>query len=220
MTDSRKYFHWIVVILIPVAFLGIGEAVLRVFHYWGNLDLVVRKNVFGKEYYTLNRDVARRYFSQKGIGVPEAYDDIFEVDKQPTTKRIFMLGESTMAGYPFDYNATAPRLLRDRLAQVLPQYNIEVVNVGLAAVNSYTVLDFTKELVDYAPDAFIVYVGHNEFYGAMGVGSTEYLGQWRALVNVYLWMRHLRLFLLVRDGVVALRSLIKPEATPRNVTLM
>lgn len=213
-------FFWLVIVIVPILILGGAELILRWFDYDGNLDLVVEKTVFGKEYYTLNRDVARRYFSQRGVAIPEAYDDLFEVHKRPGTKRIFMLGESTMAGFPFDYNATAPRLLQDRLAQLLPQYNIEVVNVGLSAINSYTVLDFIKELVNYQPDAFVLYLGHNEFYGAMGIGSTEYLGQWRWLVNGYLQMRNFRLFLLVRDGAVALLNFFRPSVTPRESTLM
>lgn len=220
LTTERKNTFWSVILLLPFLLLFISELLLRWFNYGGNLDLVVKTTVQGKEYYTLNREVARRYFTQKGIGIPEAYDDIFEIKKQPNTKRIFMLGESTMAGYPFDYNATAPRLLIDRLTQLLPQYNIEVINVGLAAVNSYTVLDFVKELVNYQPDAFIVYLGHNEFYGAMGIGSTEYLGQWRSLVNLYIQLRNLKLFLLVRDGIVSLRNLFHSDVTPQQATLM
>jgi tetratricopeptide (TPR) repeat protein len=216
---KKKIFGYIT-LLFPIALLIATELLLRWFNYGGNLDLVVKTTIQGKEYYTLNREVARRYFTQKGIGVPEAYDDYFEIKKQPNTKRIFMLGESTMAGYPFDYNATAPRLLKDRLVQLLPQYNIEVINVGLAAVNSYTVLDFVKELVNYEPDAFIVYLGHNEFYGAMGIGSTEYLGQWRSLVNLYIQLRNFKLFLLVRDGIVSLRNLFHSDVTPQQGTLM
>ncbi len=218
--STSKRTFWIVTLSVPFLFLLGSEIVLRAINYGGTLDLVIKKSVLGKEYYTLNREVARRYFSQKGIGIPEAGDDIFEIDKRPTTKRIFMLGESTMAGYPFDYNATASRLLQDRLRQLLPQYTIEVVNVGLAAVNSYTVLDFMKELVDYQPDAFIVYLGHNEFYGAMGIGSTEYFGQWRWLVNLYLGMRNVQLFLAVRDVIGWMRNLFKPDVTPRQATLM
>jgi len=220
MPPKGKGFFWLVLVIVPILILGGAELILRWFDYDGNLDLVVKKTVFGKEYYTLNREVARRYFSQKGIAIPEAYDDLFEVHKRPNTKRVFMLGESTMAGFPFDYNATAPRLLHDRLAQLLPQYNIEVVNVGLSAINSYTSLDFIKELVNYQPDAFVLYLGHNEFYGAMGIGSTEYLGQWRWLVNSYLQMRHSRLFLLVRDAAVAVLNFFRPSVTPRESTLM
>jgi tetratricopeptide (TPR) repeat protein len=220
ISSTRKKAFWIVLFLFPLALLIATEFFLRWFGYGGNLDLVVKTTIQGKEYYTLNRQVARRYFTQKGIGIPEAYDDYFEIKKQPNTKRIFMLGESTMAGYPFDYNATAPRLLKDRLVQLLPQYTIEVINVGLAAINSYTVLDFVKELVNYEPDAFIVYLGHNEFYGAMGIGSTEYLGRWRGLVNFYLQLRKVKLFLLVRDGIVAVRNLFHSDVTPQQGTLM
>lgn len=220
ISPLKKKVFLLAMILTQIIILVGTETILRAIHYGGNLDLVVKTTVMGKEYYTLNREVARRYFSQKGINVPEAYDDIFEIQKQPHTKRIFMLGESTMAGFPFDYNATAPRLLRDRLVQLLSQYNIEVINVGLAAINSYTVLDFMEELVSYEPDAFIIYLGHNEFYGAMGIGSTEYLGQWRWLVHLYLELRSLKLFLLIRDGIVALRNIFVQEPTPREATLM
>ena len=208
------------IVLFPVVFFVILELVLRYFQYGGNLDLVVKTTMLGKEYYTLNRDVAKRYFSQKGVAVPEAYDDLFEIKKQPNTKRVFMLGESTMAGFPYEYNATAPRLLQDRLKQLLPQFNIEVINVGLSAVNSYTVLDFEKELTAYEPDAFVVYVGHNEFYGAMGVGSTEYLGQWRWMINLYLEMRQFRLFLLMRDAMIGVRNIFHSDVASPQSSLM
>ena len=220
LSPSRKRMFTVILILLPILFFVITELGLRAFNYGGNFDLVVTQKLFGKEYYTLNREVARRYFSQSDIAVPEVAGDLFEIKKQPNTKRIFMLGESTMAGYPFEFNATAGHLLQDRLQQLLPQYHFEVVNTGLAAINSYTILDFAKDLVNYSPDAFVVYVGHNEFYGALGVGSTEYLGQWRWMINTYLKLRSLKLFLAMRDGVVALRNLIHRDPTPKNSTLM
>jgi len=220
LSPSRKRLFTIVLILFPVVFFLVAEFILRWTEYGGDLRLVVKKTVVGKEYYALNRGVARRYFSQANIAVPELGDDLFEIEKGPKTRRIFMLGESTMAGFPFEYNATAPSLLNDRLKQDLPEYKIEVINVGLSAVNSYTVLDFAKELTQYAPDAFIVYVGHNEFYGAMGVGSTEYFGQWRWMINTYLKLRDLRLFLFLRDGMIKLRNLFQSDANPRQSTVM
>ena len=99
-----------------------------------------------------------------------------------------------MAGFPYIYTAIPSHLLKVRLQQVMLQYNIEVINVGLAAVNSYTVLDFINELVDYHPDAFVVYLGHNEFYGALGIGSTEYLGKSRTLVDFYVKLHSYRNF--------------------------
>ena len=219
--SSKRFLFWIATLIVPVVFLLACETVLTIIDYGGNLDLVTTKDVLGTSYYTLNPGVSRRYFSQENIAIPEPHDDIFEIHKRPTTKRIFMLGESTMAGFPYDYNATAPQLLHDRLQQVLPQYSFEVINCGLSAVNSYTVDDFIDELVDYKPDAFVVYLGHNEFYGALGVGSTEYLGKSPSLIHLYLsFTKHLRLFRLVRDGVMKLRRLVHPDVTPAQSTLM
>ena len=44
---------------------------------------------------------------------------------------------------------------------------------AMTATNSFTTLDFARELVDCQPDLYIVYDGHNEFYGALGVASRE-----------------------------------------------
>ncbi len=217
---SKNRLFWIVVVSFPVLLFGTAELVLRLIDYDPQAALVVRKLIGGREYFTLNRDAARRYFSQEGITIPELHDDVFEVEKRPTTKRIFMLGESTMAGFPYDYNATAPGLLKDRLRQLLPEYTIEVVNVGVSAISSYTVIEFMNELVDYKPDAFVVYLGHNEFYGALGVGSTEYLGQSRTMVNLYLSLSNIRCFRLARNVFNSVRHWVKPDVTPRHATLM
>ncbi len=216
----KNRLFWIIIISLPVLLFGTAELALRLIDYAPQAPLVVRKTIGGREYFTLNRDAARRYFSQQGISIPELHDDVFEVEKRPTTKRIFMLGESTMAGFPYDYNVPAPDLLKDRLIQLLPQYTIEVINVGASAISSYTVREFVNELVDYKPDAFVVYLGHNEFYGALGVGSTEYLGQSGTIVNLYLSLSNIRLFRLARNMVNSVQHWFKPDVTPRQATLM
>ena len=220
IAPKKRRMFWLLLAIFPFLCLFILEMLLRLFTYGGNTDLVVKTTIQGKEYYTLNREVARRYFSQKGVAIPEAYDDLFQIDKAPNTKRIFMLGESTMQGFPYEYNATPARLYQDRLKQLLPHDNIEVINVGLSAVNSYTVLDFVKELVHYKPDAFVIYLGHNEFYGALGVGSTEYLGQWRGLVNLYLELRTYRTFQLLKNTIAGIKEIISPAVSRKDVTLM
>src|SRR5713101_4018467 len=196
-TRRKQSIFWIVLVLLPAALLIISERLLGLFEYGGNLDIVGTTTVLGKDYYTLNRNVGRRYFSQQGISIPEPHDDLFEIHKKPNTRRIFMLGESTMAGFPFDYNATPPQLLRDRLQRLLPSADVEVINAALSAINSYTVRDFVYELVKYEPDLLVIYLGHNEFYGALGVGSTEYLGKSASLINLYLKLNNLRIFRLV-----------------------
>ncbi|MBI5474048.1 MAG: tetratricopeptide repeat protein [Ignavibacteriae bacterium] len=187
-------------ITFPLIVLGLLELGLRIFNYGGELDLVVKTKVGDREFYSINRSVARRYFAQAGTTIPEPADDKFEITKGKNTKRIFCLGESTMAGFPYEFHATAPGFLRDRLRTQFPQYNIEVINVGLSAVSSFVILDFIHDLVDYEPDLFVVYVGHNEFYGAYGVGSTVAIkgGAW--MTRLTLGLLRIKTFLLLRDA--------------------
>jgi tetratricopeptide (TPR) repeat protein len=221
MSERRKRrLFWIITLATAVLVPAGMEAVLQFFDYGGDLRLVHTRVINGVEYYTLNRDVGRRYFTQQNIGIPEAHDEPFTREKPPGTKRIFMLGESTMAGFPFDYNATPPDLLRDRLSAMYPGTRFEVINAGLSAINSYAVCEFADELAGYQPDLYIVYLGHNEFYGALGVGSSRILSRSGALVRTYLWLLRVRTFRLLRDGLLAVRRWIHPEAAPGDVTLI
>ncbi len=200
LSPQRKRLFLIVTFILPFLILGLLEIGLRITDYGGNLDLVVKRKLGTRESYSINRSVANRYFAQAGTTIPEPMDDTFELKKQKHTKRIFCLGESTMAGFPYEFHATAPGFLRDRLQTLLPQYNIEVINVGLSAVGSFVVLDFMKELMDYEPDLFIVYIGHNEFYGAYGVGSTVAIkgGPW--MTRMTLSLLKFKTFLVLRDA--------------------
>jgi len=147
---------------------------------------------------------------------------VFTYEQSPNTYRIFCLGGSTTAGFPYGLNISFPDFLYDRLNTLFPDRNIEVINLGLSAVNSYTVLDFVHELIEYQPDLLIIYMGHNEFYGAFGVGSTESLGRNRNIVKLYLSLRKLKLFMALRDGLVSLKTLLgrAHAVTPRDRTLM
>jgi tetratricopeptide (TPR) repeat protein len=209
-----------VIILFPILLIVLSELLLRYFQYGGNLALVTTKRQGGKEYYCINRSVARRYFAHAGTVIPEPADDVFEIRKASNTKRIFCLGESTMAGFPYEFQATAPGFLRDRLDVLLPQFNIEVINVGLSAVGSYVVKDFVDEIVNYEPDLFIIYVGHNEFYGAYGIGSTVAIkgGSW--LTRFTLSLLKFKTFLVLRDGYALLQSRLTTETQRGDATLM
>ena len=201
LKSSKKLLFTVLLLLIPVLFFVFLELGLRAAHYGGNLQLVLKKNYGGTEYYQLNQNVAKRYFSSNQIAIPQLFEEVFPVQKSPNTFRIFFLGGSTTAGFPFELNARVSSLLEDRLQALFPEKNIEVVNFGISAVNSYTVLDFMPELVHYQPDLFLIYMGHNEFYGALGVGSTEYLGRSRAVIKTYLKLKHFKTFLLLRDVI-------------------
>jgi thioredoxin-like negative regulator of GroEL len=41
----------------------------------------------------------------------------------------------------------------------------------MASINSYALRDFVDEIIEIEPDAVIIYAGHNEYLGIMGIGS-------------------------------------------------
>jgi len=201
LTFDRRTTLWVILLLTPFLVLGLVEIILRVANYGGNLDLAATRAVSGREYYVINRRIGLRYFWGSGITVPEPSEDVFEKIKGKNTKRIFCLGESTMAGFPYEFNATAPSLLRTHLQALLPQHNIEVVNLGLSAISSHVIKDLLNEVLQHEPDLLILYSGHNEFYGAYGAGSALRVPGGRWLTGLTIWLTHFRTFLLLRDAV-------------------
>ncbi len=216
----KKNIFRAALILIPVTIILLLEIILRITGYDDELNYVSQIERNGKNYYTMNQLVGKRYFGKDRLYYRKGAHDYFEVNKQPNTIRIFCLGASTMAGFPYEYNAIPSEFLRERLAKAFPQKNIEVINTAIAATNSFTVLQFEKQLIDYKPDLFIVYMGQNEFYGVYGVGSTISIGKSRWLIKTYLWLSQFKTFLLVKDAVNTLTGFFKKEKPEKDKILM
>jgi hypothetical protein len=189
--DKRKIVFKAVALLLPVLFLLLVEGVLRLFGYGHDTSLFVR-DPDNAAYYVMNPFASSLYFSD-AENATKGNIERFPVHKLPGTLRIFVLGESTTVGYPYMHNGSFHRWLQYRLMHNFPDRAVEVVNVSLTAVNSYTVLGFGRQVMEYEPDALLVYTGHNEYYGALGVGSTSRIGGSRSLVMTILWLRRWRL---------------------------
>lgn len=209
---NRTLVFKIISVAVPFCVLTLLECGLRLFHYGHDLSLFIAYPN-NKNYLYLNPDASKRYFiNQKNATTGNV--EPFQKKKAPGTRRIFVLGESTTIGYPYFHNGSFHRWLQYRLTHTFPDQHFEIINLALTAVNSYTVLGFARELVDYEPDAVLIYAGHNEYYGAMGVGSTEQLGGTPALVNALLRLRSFKIMQLAADcyqKALALGARGKPE---------
>ena len=217
---SKKNIFRIILFLIPFAIFFILELVLRITGYEDELNFVSKVDRNGKEYYTINQLVGKRYFGKDRLYYRKGSHDYFEVNKSSNTIRVFCLGASTMAGFPYEYNAIPTEFLRDRLKTAFPGKNIEVINTAIAATNSFTVDEFADELVSYKPDLFIVYMGQNEFYGVYGVGSTVSVGNSRWLIKTYLWFQHFKTFLLLKNVINSVAGYFGSDNTQDNKILM
>ena len=175
-------------IVLPVLFLALLESLLRLSGYGDSYPLFTQKAGF----YHTNQNFARKYFSSRDITIPQLIAKQFPIKKSGKTLRIVVLGGSTTAGFPYDVNIGFAPMLREHLQTDNPDKNIEVINLGISAVNSHTVLDMLDQVWKIQPDLFVIYMGHNEFYGALGLASSQSIGGNRALVLFTLWLRGLR----------------------------
>ena len=204
-------------ILLPVLFFAVVEIVLRVADVGDTYPLFIEVDGHA-DYLRPNPEVGRRYFARTSV-VPSPPHDVFRAQKDDGVYRIFVQGASTAAGFPYGHGGAFSRMLQQRLQRTFPDRPIEVVNTSMAAVNSYTLLDLVDEITAHRPDAVLVYSGHNEFYGALGVGSTESIGPTHRLVRWYLAIDHFRIVQLLRRGLTRLVA-GAPSGRPPGATLM
>jgi tetratricopeptide (TPR) repeat protein len=146
------------------------------------------------EYLVPNPELATRYFRTGAEAIRPGLQ-LFRANKAAGAFRIFVLGESSAQGFPFYNGGSFPRMLEQRLKRTFPGREIEVVNMGLTAVSSYTLLDLTGAVLQHKPDAVLIYTGHNEYYGVMGAASTRS----GALTRLYMRARHLRTVQLLEN---------------------
>lgn len=175
ISNNRRgqWAYKMLAILLPFVVLLLIELIMRWCGYGYDTSLFIEDKT-GK-YFLLNPDLSKKYFTI-GENATIGNFEFFNRKKQPGTIRIFVLGASSSLGYPYMHNGAFPRMLKYRLQFAYPHTNFEIVNLSLTAVNSYTLYDFSKQLINYEPDAILVYAGHNEYYGALGVASTGRIG--------------------------------------------
>lgn len=203
---------------MPFLVLLVLEGALRLFGYGHDLA-VFTEDPSRKGYQVLNPHASKRYFAnQQNATYGNA--EPFTAKKSPGVFRIFVLGESTTIGYPYMNNGSFHRWLQYRLSQSYPDRDFEVINLSLTAVNSYTVLDFGKAVLDYESDALLVYTGHNEYYGAMGVAATKGIGHSRALARLLMNLRSWRLTQLMASLTDKMTGLISGEKVDLRENLM
>lgn len=166
--------------------------------------------VHGK-YLVANPSIGERWFA--GVNNPPApAPEMFSAEKPKNAFRVFVLGESAAAGFPYPRNVAFSRLLRDALRDVLPTDSVEVINLAIAATNSFAMLDMAREVEMQRPDAVLIYAGHNEYYGALGAVSRVSVPGGTGVVRLYLRLLRLRSVLALRNAFAAIRTRARPAA--------
>ena len=213
-SEQKKYPRWFNLILwaIPVVILIILEIFLRIINYGTDRRQWVDA---GNNQVTLNYQIAQRYFHSYE-NAPVVLSANFDKEKKNNAFRVFVIGASSAAGFPYLPNGSFSNYIEDRLKLIYPNIPIEVINCGITATNTYAWLDLLPGIIEKKPDLILFYGGHNEYYGALGVASTESFGSARWIIKLSLCLDNFKITELVRNTVKWISALFNSNAGTRE----
>jgi hypothetical protein len=77
--------------------------------------------------------------------------------KPPGMLRVVVMGDSIAFGYGVEESSSFPRALEARLAELVPEAHIEVVNLGVGGYNAWNEAELLKDVgIGYEPDLVLV----------------------------------------------------------------
>jgi lysophospholipase L1-like esterase len=196
---QKKALLYSIAICLPFATLLLIEMALRMSGYGASYPLFVPAPQLDG-YLQPNPDLIKRYFGPNG-NPPKVSPDtfLFKQTKSADTYRIVTMGGSTMAGFPYGRFASPAGMLKQRFKASKPSKEIEIISVAMSSVNTYTLLDITQEVIAIKPDAVLIYTGHNEYLGVMGVGSIYASKGGHGVNLLFLKLKEVRLFQLLQS---------------------
>jgi lysophospholipase L1-like esterase len=202
LSGARRAAFTAIMLLVPLLLLAAAELSLRLAGA-GQLQPLFISHPGHPEWSLANPRAIERFFSHPSRAPQISIETgFFQTEKNPGALRLVVQGGSTAAGFPYGYGASLAGMLEQRLRREFPEREIEVVTTAMSAVNSWALLEFVPEILALEPDAVLIYAGHNEFLGILGVGSAYTVAGSRTLTRWVLQLRHLRLYRAL-EGLLA-----------------
>jgi tetratricopeptide (TPR) repeat protein len=209
LTTGRRRLLLAITLLSPILILLSFEIGLRLVGFGADHPLFVDAPGM-PGYLQANPQVIQRYYPQAPeLGIDTIH---FKREKPPRGYRIVVQGGSSAAGFPYGRWGGLAGMLGDRLEVTFPDREIEVISTAMAAVNSYTMLDFVDEIIEIEPNAVLIYAGHNEYLGIMGVGSALSSARFRRVTLLQLKLRRLRTYQWIRRLVSVGKGMLSAAA--------
>lgn len=94
--------------------------------------------------------------------VPTVTGDPLPLARRPDELRVFVFGESSVQGSPWDYLGSPATMLRDQLRELLPGRSVTVVNMGRSCSSMMDSYYYLLSVASYKPDIVIFYQGSND----------------------------------------------------------
>ncbi|MDX1678758.1 SGNH/GDSL hydrolase family protein, partial [Arsukibacterium sp.] len=212
----RVWLFRAIALMLPLLILLLAELALRATGIGANWPLF-KVNPANPAYLVTETDIVKRYFASNDSLPSVKMEPGFLLAEKPADGiRLVVQGGSTAAGYPYGAGASLAAMLEQRLSRTFPGHRVEVVNTALAAVNSYTLLDLADEIIAINPDAVLIYAGHNEYLGLLGVGSHYLASQSPAVTRLLISLRKLHSFQLLEQLYQQMNPLLEEAAQNRR----
>lgn len=198
-------------LLIPIFLFMLLELVLRVSHYGKDYSTFVRLPDQYPGLIFFNPDLPKKYFDDN-VAVPSVIPDGFKDIKDKNTFRVFVLGGSTTAGFPYPTNASFPRQLKRKLQLLYPDKQFEIINMGVSAVNTTFMAQYIRDVLDQSPDLILIYAGHNEYYGAYGAAAAGLIKGDNPLLSWFFYLKEYKTYQLVENLIAYTARYFHDEA--------
>lgn len=188
----KQIIFWVIASLIPFLCIAAVEISLRISGYEKEKQSLFVEAPNSPDYLLANAKFIERYFPSF---VPEIAPNAFLKEKKPNTFRVFVFGGSSAEGFPYNFYNSFSDQLEQQLLLNTQGLNIEIINLGMTAVNSFVIRDLSPRILALEPDAVIIYAGHNEYYGSFGAATTQFgFTDSIRLKHTILWLKNLRVY--------------------------
>jgi tetratricopeptide (TPR) repeat protein len=196
-------------VLLPALLLCVVEGALRLSGYGHSTKFF--EPLGDGATLTTNPKFAWQFYSKKTATSPTPI--LFQKEKPPGTRRIFILGESAAAGTP-DPAFGFARMLDLMLREQYPSERFEVLNVAMRGVDSHIVRRIARECAELSPDLFIIYMGNNDMIGLHAPSPEGFV-----LISNIHWLRFkesLHRLKMIQAGKSLLARLAKGRSGPKQ----
>ncbi len=162
------WFRLITLFGVPLILLLALESILRLAGFGQPTGFLLPSKNHGRETYVQNDRFGWRFFGANMSRLPEA----ISIDRQKPdgSVRIFVFGESAAFGDPQPRYGLS-RMLQAVLEKRHPGVKFEVINAGMTAINSHTILPIARDCARASGDVWVIYMGNNEVVGPFGAGT-------------------------------------------------
>jgi len=164
--DRKRLVLWALTFLITVTCIELGARLIE----WIENTVTRSKNPYVESVnpvpaFKVSNDGGTTVVKQSGLH-PLMNIDLrpFPLERPKDGLRIFVLGGSAAAGWPFNLSRTdMSSMLEHKLKILFPGRSIEVINAAAGTYASHRVKLILEEVLHYNPDAIFLYNGNNEF---------------------------------------------------------